>query len=199
MEAFEQFVAVFLEQRGYVVSPAVKFPHRRQTRRADRVELQQHGYEVDLLGARQDRLLLASVKSYFGSSGVNAEAVMGEATNAQLNKRYALLNDPELRRAVVHKAAKQYGYAVRQVQLALFVGRFAGPARGAHETQIRRWCAEQRVGVGPIQVFSLHDMLPTVLPVAVNGNQYRDNPVLVTIKLLHAAGLLDGGAEQVLR
>lgn len=198
VEAFEQFVAVFLEEQQphYVVSPAVKIPYARQTKKRDRVEIQEHGYEVDLLGAREDSLLLASVKSFFGSNGVPAEHVMGEA-EPRFNKRYALFNEPDLRRAIVHKAAKRYGYSVRQVQLALFVGRFAAPTRGENERRIREWCRKQRVGAGPIQVFSLQDMVPTVLDAAVKGRQYRDNPVLVTMKLLKAARLLNGQASQL--
>jgi hypothetical protein len=61
-----------------VVSDAIKFPVRLQTRRRDHVEVQTHGYEVDLVGARADRLVLASVKLYLGSRGVVAEHVTGE-------------------------------------------------------------------------------------------------------------------------
>ena len=96
MEAFESFVALALESEGLVVSSAVKFPVRLQTRRTDRVEIQTHGYEVDLVGACADRLVLASVKSAFGSRGIVAEHVTGETDNEAARKRYALLNHPEV-------------------------------------------------------------------------------------------------------
>lgn len=51
------------EAEGLVVSEAIKFPVRLQTRRKDHVEIQTHGYEVDLVGARAAELVLASVKS----------------------------------------------------------------------------------------------------------------------------------------
>ncbi len=35
--------------------------------------VQTHGYEVDLVGARSDRLVLATVQSYLGSRGVVAD------------------------------------------------------------------------------------------------------------------------------
>jgi hypothetical protein len=73
MEAFESFVALALEAEGLVVSEALKFSVTQQTTSG----LQSHGYEVDLVGARGDRLVLASVKSYFGSKGVFAEHVAG--------------------------------------------------------------------------------------------------------------------------
>lgn len=62
MESFEQFVALALEAEGFVVSEAIKFPVRRQTRKLSHSEVQTHGYEVDLVGARADRLVLATVK-----------------------------------------------------------------------------------------------------------------------------------------
>jgi hypothetical protein len=68
MEAFESFVALALETEGLVVSEALRFDIPRQTTSG----LQTHGYEVDLVGARQDLLVLASVKSYFGCSYVKA-------------------------------------------------------------------------------------------------------------------------------
>ena len=66
MESFEQFVAVAMEAEGFVVSKAVKFPVQRKTRKASHPEVQTHGYEVDLIGARSNRLVLATVKSFFG-------------------------------------------------------------------------------------------------------------------------------------
>jgi hypothetical protein len=80
MEAFETFVALALEEDGFIVSPAVKFPVRRRVRKTSRPEFQEHGYEVDLVAARADRLVLATVKSFFGSRGVTAEAVTGETS-----------------------------------------------------------------------------------------------------------------------
>ncbi len=77
MESFEQFLAVALEAEGLIVSEAVKFPVRRQTRKVLHDEVQTHGYQVDLVGARADRLVLATVKSFLGSRGVVAEHVMG--------------------------------------------------------------------------------------------------------------------------
>lgn len=78
VEAFESFVAIALETEGFVVSEAVKFPVKRKTGKAAYAEEQTHGYEVDLVGARRDRLVLATVKSFFGSRGVVADHVLDE-------------------------------------------------------------------------------------------------------------------------
>ncbi len=189
MEAFEQFVALALEADGFVVSSSVKFPVQRLTGKAAYKELQTHGYEVDLIGARAGRLVLATVKSFFGSRGVAAEDVMGTSKRIKQNKLYALLNDPVVRRGVVRGAAKAYGYQMRQVELRLYAGKFAAPSHGTHEAKIRAWCKKQRVGQGSIGVFGATDVVNDVRRLAAN-KQYRDNPVLATMKVLAAAGAL---------
>jgi hypothetical protein len=189
VEAFESFVALALEAEGLVVSSAVKFPVRLQTRRTDRVEIQTHGYEVDLVGARADRLVLATVKSALGSRGVVAEHVTGETTNESARKRYAILNHSEIRRTVVREAGRRYGYRASQIELRLYVGRFAGPVKGVHEKKIRVWAKTKRVGGGPIKVFGLGDVVGSVRE-AASHTEYRDNQVLVTIKVLEASGML---------
>jgi len=135
VEAFESFVAVALEADDFVVSGGVKFRVKLPTRKAAYTEEQTHGYEVDLVGARADRLVLASVKSAFGSRGVVAEHVTGETSNQAASRRYRLLNDKVVRSRVVAEAAKRYGYRINQVQLRLYVGRFsaARPARTSSE------------------------------------------------------------------
>jgi hypothetical protein len=188
MEAFESFVEVALETEGFVVSSGVKFPVTLKTQKAQYEEIQTHGYEVDLVAARADQLVLASVKSYFGSRGVVADHVTGRAGGAA-SKRYALLNNPTIRRQVAAQAARLYGFQPDQVQLRLYVGRFAGPKRGHHEAEIRTWAAKQRIGSGQIQVVGVEDVVQRVIKVAASS-QYKDNPVLVTMKVLEAAGLL---------
>jgi hypothetical protein len=185
MEAFESFVALALESEGFIVSEALKFPVTQQTPSG----LQTHGYEVDLVGARANRLVLASVKSFFGSRGVVAEHVAGEATNPAFNKRYALLNNVFVRDTVVEAAAKRFGYSADQVELRLYVGKFADKG-GSHETRARQWCAQQRVGAGPIQVVGVEDVVARVRAVA-SSKQYRDNAALVAMKVLEAAGALN--------
>jgi hypothetical protein len=186
MEAFESFVALALEDEGLVVSEAVKFPVRVPTRRRDHAEVQTHGFEVDLVGACAERLVLASVKSYLGSRGVVAAHVTAETANETLRRRYSLLNRPEVRGPVVRAAAKRYGYRTSQVELRLYVGRFATSADEAH---VRAWARRQRVGTGPIAVHGLADVVGVVRRMALSRT-YRDNPVLVTMKVLEAAGML---------
>jgi hypothetical protein len=185
MEAFESFVALALESEGFIVSEALKFPVTQQTTSG----LQTHGYEVDLVGARANRLVLATVKSFFGSRGVVAEHVMGEATKATLNKRYALLNNDVVRDTVVEGAATRFGYTADQVEVRFYVGKFADKS-GSHEARVRQWSSQQRVGAGTIQVVGVNDVVAKVRTVA-SSTQYRDNAALVAMKVLEAAGALN--------
>lgn len=185
MNAFEAFVALALESEELVVSEALKFPVTQQTTSG----LQTHGYEVDLVGARADRLVLAWVKSFFGSAGVAADHVAGTANKPALNKRYALLNNPVVRDAVVQGAASRFGYSLEEVELRLYVGKFAGAKTGAHEKLVREWCSRQYVGGGPIRVIGVKEVVAQVTAVAAS-KQYRDNAALVAMKVLEAAGAL---------
>ena len=185
MEAFESFVAVALEADGFVVSSGVKFPVTLQTGKTARDEFQTHGFEVDLVAARADRLILGTVKSFFGSRGVAAEHVLGESPRSA-----AVLNNPAVRSAVVRQAAKRYGYSTKQVDLRLYVGRFAGRASGHHEARIRAWAKTQRVGSGTIGVVDLNEVVDKVVEVA-RSTQYINDPVLVALKVLAEAGRVD--------
>lgn len=183
MEAFEQFVALAMEAEGLVVSGALKFDVKRRTRKLAYEEWQTHGYEVDLVGARGDRLVLATVKSFFGSRGVVADHVMGVDGNTSW---YALLNEPDVRDTVVRAAAERFGFRTEQVEMRLYVGRFAG---GTNEARVRDWAARQIIGSGPLIVIGADDVVSIVRKVATR-KQYRDNAVLATLKVLAATGEL---------
>jgi len=178
MEAFESVVALALEAEGFVVSGAVKFPVRRQVAKAERKEVQTHGYEVDLVAARADMLVLATVKSFFGSRGVAAEDVAGDGRHST---HYKLLNDPIIREGVIAAAADRYGHAEDRVRLRLYAGRFAGPAKGTHEVRIRDMLG--------FEVFGPEEIASKLIDAAAS-KQYRDSPALAAVKLLKAAGLL---------
>ncbi len=109
MESFESFVALALEDEGLAGSEAVKFRVKRRTSKASHEENQTHGFEVDLVGARADRLVLATVKSFLGSRGVVADHVTGRGGTPAQQRLYALLNNPVVRDAVLTAAAHRYG------------------------------------------------------------------------------------------
>lgn len=186
MESFETIVAVALETEGFVVAGPVKFPMVVHVQKKTHIENQTHGFEVDLVGARGDRLVLATVKSYFGSRGVPAEDVIDPPVSAR--NGYRILNDPAFRDEIVRQAAERYGYTVEQVWVRFYVGRFAAASAG-HEQRIRDWCKTTIVGGGPIEVLGPHEVAEQIT-LAAQHSQYRDHPVLTTVKLLTATGRL---------
>lgn len=188
MEAFESFVALAMEDEGLVVSSAVKFPVTRRTAKAQHKETQTHGFEVDLVAANADKLVLASVKSFFGSRGVVAEHVDGSAGGTS-SRLYAMLNDSVVREQVLAGACSRYGYSDDRVEFRLYVGRFAAPTKGENEQRVRAWAAKTIVGSGPIRVVGVKDVVGVVRRVAAS-KQYRDDPALVALKVLDAAGHL---------
>jgi hypothetical protein len=70
--------------------------------------------------------------------------------------------------------------------MRLYVGHFAS---GVNEQRVRSLAKRQRVGGKPIGVYGLDDVVDLVIKEAAPKG-YRDNAVLVTLKVLDAAGRL---------
>ncbi|CAN5809592.1 hypothetical protein BH24ACT5_BH24ACT5_01450 [soil metagenome] len=139
-----------------------------------------------MVGARGDLLVLASVKSFFGSAGVKVREVLGKASGGG---GYRLLNDVALRDQIVHAAAERYGYEPTEVELRLYAGKFAATKAGEQEAAIRAWAATQIVGSGPIKIYGI-DQIVKLLEEQASRRTYRDDPVIVTLKALYATGNL---------
>lgn len=187
MEGFEHLVKVALEAERLIVSGNLKFPVTMPTRRQSRNEEQTHGYEVDLVGARHDLLVLASVKSYFGSTGVKRDGFIGLAgiknpTVRQLRHfdRYKLFNDTRIRDGVIARAAEQFGYSCHQVELRLYVGKFQNETA---RRDITKYLGKMRAGKGGVQVYDLTETLAKLLCV-LESKTYFNDPVIMTLKAL---------------
>jgi hypothetical protein len=170
----------------------VKFFVRRKTLKAAYEEFQEHGYEVDLVGARGDRLLLAEVKSYLGSRGVNRQGFRGIADEAKRTDYglYKLLNDPDLRSVVISRAREQYGYDASRVEMRLYVGKFAA----GHKDIVTSHLA----GLSPpVRVVPLKEVVDRLVELA-GRKTYTDDPVVMTVKALAASGRLHNGPPAVL-
>lgn len=178
MEAFENFVALALESEGFVVGGPYKFPLKFKTKRKDYDEYQQHGYEVDLIGASRDRLVLASVKSFFGSGGVKFKEVSGQSGNIS---GYKMLNNGEIRKGILGAVCEKYGYRPEQVEFRLYGGHFASDAQ---ELAIREWASTQSIGVGAIGIFNATEVVGVVQEMAKHKT-YSDNPSLVAVKAIN--------------
>src|SRR3989304_880117 len=98
MEAFEHIVKVFLESQGYIATTNVKFPIKRKTKKIGHEEYQTHGYEVDVVAAKASSLILGSVKSFFGSRGVDRQGFRGIADTKKTTHfdGYKMFNEPDI-------------------------------------------------------------------------------------------------------
>lgn len=138
------------------------------------------------MGARADRLVLASVKSYLGSHGVVAEHVTGETRDERARKRYSLLNRREVRGPVIKAAAKCYGYRAGQVELRLYVGKFSTGARGYRDNPVLVTRSRSVVGqLGSVSVRVRSAFMGSPMWSVSSGRRPSR-----TMKVLEAAGML---------
>lgn len=189
MESFEHLCKVSLEGEGFIVTGNQKFFVRRQTRRSSYDEYQTHGYEIDLVGARGDKLILAEVKSFFGSVGVSRQGFRGLAdmTKRHHLERYKVINDDVLRKDIAHLAARQFGYRYDQIEWRLYVGKFARKQEAEIQKHLSMLCP-------PVRVIALPDIVSKIIALAGNKT-YINDPVVMTVKALSEAGkLLDAGS-----
>lgn len=184
MEAFEHVVKLFLEAEGYVVMGGAKFPVRRETRNGG---TQEHGYEVDIVAARGDSLLLGSVKSFFKSEGVRRQGFRGIADEEQTTHygSYRMFNEPDVRDGIVNGASRRYDFPLAQIRLALFAGRF----RKSEEQMVRDHLEGMVVGGGPVRVVGPEEIATKLVELA-DRKTYINDPVVAALKLLRGTGLL---------
>ena len=185
MESFEHVVKVYLESSGYTVSCGVKFPVRMRTKAKTKdgtKHYQKHGYEVDIVAARHGQLLLGSVKSFFGSRGVNRQGFRGIADRSRRThfQRYMMFNRLKLRNAILHRASEIYGFPMNQIRLALFVGKFLA----ADKEDVEAYLSKRGIDViGP-------DVIVEQLLTLIGNRTYVNDPVITTLRLLHSRGKL---------
>jgi hypothetical protein len=82
-------------------------------------------------------------------------------------------------------ACDRFRYRSEQVFLRFYVGKFSGKS----EPAVRSWCATQSLASGPIEVYSVTQVVDAVLPRAAHSG-YVDNASIVALKVLEAAGKL---------
>ena len=184
MEGFEHLVKVALESEHFIVSSNMKFPFKRKTKKKKHDEYQTSAFEIDLVGARGDRLVLASVKSYLGSSGVSKQGFVGLADESKQTNysNHTLFNDEIVRQGVIEKACEMFGYKEDQVELRFYAGKFTNK-----KDEIIKHLKTITTGAGPVKVYDLDMILDQVLTVT-ESKTYMNDPVVMTLKALKQAG-----------
>jgi hypothetical protein len=184
VEAFEHIVKVYLEAKGYIVTTGIKFPVKR---RCKNNVWQIHGYEVDIVAAKRRSLILASVKSFFGSGGISKQGFKGLADSKRRRHfhRYAMFNERRIRNGILKAASELYGYSKDQIRFALFCGKF----RACDETIVREHLEAMNVGAGSVQVIGPKQIVEGIIDLS-NRRTYINDPVLATLKLLKRTNYL---------
>ncbi|MGA2441426.1 MAG: hypothetical protein ABSH08_10725, partial [Tepidisphaeraceae bacterium] len=150
---------------------------------------QVHGHEVDIVAARSDSLILASVKSFFGSGGVSKQGFNGIADSKRRRhlNRYAMFNQRRVRNGILKAASERYGYPKDKIQFALFCGKF----RACDEAVIRRHLEAMNVGAGSVEVIGPEQIAERIIEFP-KSHTYINDPVLATLKLLERTHYLRG-------
>lgn len=133
-------------------------------------------------------MILASVKSYFGSRGVSRQGFRGLADESKHTKfkGHLLFNEEEVRQKVIEEAAALYGYEKEQIEFRLYVGKFANES---HQAAIVEHLGNIDAGAGPIRVFDLKDILSQLRKV-LETKTYSNDPVVALLRALDHGGEL---------
>lgn len=70
-----------------------------------------------------------------------------------------------------------------------YVGKWASSRKVDNRQETHAWCAATNAGVGPMTVVQLADVVKAVQAAAASKT-HLDDPVIVTLKVLNAAGAL---------
>ena len=191
MESFEAVVAAALEAENYVVSGPITIKWFSPGQ--PKVKGQQpNRLEIDLVAARGDRLVLATVKSFFGSGGVYPNDVMGKGRGAS---GYTMINDKKKRTELIALAAEKFGYQVKEVEVRLYAGKYAGLSG---EQEIREWASKQILGGGPLQVVNALQ-LSQVINALAQESHYQNNVAIAFAKTQIEAELIKAREQKALQ
>lgn len=115
MNAFEDIVALYLEEEGYWVRQSVKVV---RITKSDKRALKKHSMptpEIDIvaLNMKRNELLLVEVKSFLDSQGVDFDSLTGKYKSRSekyesLANRYRLFNNKKYREIVTERLREEY-------------------------------------------------------------------------------------------
>jgi len=181
MNAFEDIVKLYLEEKGYWVRQSVKVNKISKQDKLDIGLPSMPRPEIDLvaLNVKKNELLLVEVKSYLDSYGVYFEAVSDK--NNKLAERYRLFTDDKFREIVTKRLREEYleqGLIDKNtaVNYALAAGHIHFPE---DELKIKDHFSKQEE---KWILFAPKDIKEKVKELAEKG--WEDNPVTMTAKLI---------------
>ncbi len=182
MNAFEDIVRLYLEEKGYWVRQSVKVNISKQAKR-DIGTFSMPRPEIDLvaLNMKENELLLVEVKSLLDSYGVYYEAVSGEVSDTYKKdaKGYKLFNDGRFREIATDRLKEEFldqGLINKRTKInyALAAGNIHSPA---DESKIRGYFSDKGW-----KLFSPEDIKDVIKRLSKKG--WEDNQIIMTAKLI---------------
>lgn len=108
MNAFEDIVALYLEEEGYWVRQSVKVEKisKEDKRAIGKKTMPTPEIDIVALNFKRNELLLVEVKSYLDSQGVDFDSLTGK--NKRLAGRYRLFNHKTFRDIITERLQEEY-------------------------------------------------------------------------------------------
>ena len=98
-----------------------------------------------------------------------------------------MLNDPTLRQQICEKACERFGYTHDAVSVRMYVGKFSS----GHEEDIRYHVSKLQPSV---EIIGLNQIVAALIRLS-GKKTYTNDPVVMTVKALAAAGRLANVTE----
>jgi hypothetical protein len=179
MNAFENIITQYLEEKGYWVRQSVKVKISKADKEALGLPTMPRP-EIDLvaLNVKENELLLIEVKSLLDSYGVWYDAVSGD-DKKQFADRYRLFNNNKFRDIVTKKLREEYleqGLIneTTKINYALAAGNIHS---SADESKIRDYFSPRGW-----KLFSPKEIKEKIMELSEKG--WEDNLVTITAKLI---------------
>lgn len=176
MESYEHVAKIWIEAQGFVVSSGVKFMLKLPTKKKSRKEAQEHGYEVDLIAARQDRLVLVNVKSYFGSKGLGLTGLKNEK----------MFSRDQVWEGIITGACHRYGYSRDKIELWVVAGLVSPRNKTAILKYLQTLATDRDT---PTRFFDATDVAQGLVD-STESKTYFNDPVIATVRTLREARFL---------
>ena len=186
MNAFEDIVKLYLEEKGYWVRQSVKVGISGDDKKALKLSTMPRP-EIDLvaLNMKENELLLVEVKSFLDSQGVYFDDVIGsEGVESWGAKRYRLFAISKFREVVTERLKEEFlekGLINKKTKInyALAAGNIHSPA---DESKIREYFSKPERGW---KLFTPQQIKEKIRALAEKG--WEDNLVTITAKLTKEA------------
>lgn len=178
MDAFEDIVALFLEEEGYWVRQSVKVV---KITKGDKRALKKHTMptpEIDIvaLNMKRNELLLVEVKSYLDSQGVDIDSLTGK--DKRLAGRYRLFNNKKYREIVTERLQEEYlEKGLIKKNTAIRYGLAAGKVYKGEESEICDYFKKKGW-----YLFLPERIKTTISELSEKG--WEDNLITITTKLV---------------